>query len=197
MTGKYSLGIGNEKNVDFYVLKGIVEELLDYLGYKDRYSFKENNNISNDFHPYQSADIIVNGKKVGILGKLHPNMAKDAYAFEINLSILKDIRVGSIKFKEINKFPTIEKDMAFIVNKNTLSEEISKEIKKAGGKLVTNVSIFDIYIGDNIGKDNKSIAFKVTFEDYNKTLTDEEVMPIFNKIIDNVENKFNAKIRSI
>ena len=197
MNGKYSLGISNEKNVDFYIIKGVVEEILDYLGYKDRYSFKVNENIPKEFHPYQSASIIVNGKEVGIVGKLHPSISKDVYVFEINLSILKDIRVGAIKFKEINKYPTIEKDMAFIIDKNILAEDISKEIKKSGGKLVTNIEIFDVYEGINIGINNKSIAYKVTFEDYNKTLTDEEIMPIFNKIIDNVEKKFNAKLRSI
>ena len=197
MSGKYSLSLGNDKNVDFYIIKGIVEEILDYLGYKDRYSFKQNENLPKEFHPYQSASIIVNGKEVGIVGKLHPNVSKDVYAFEINLSILKDIRVGSIKFKEINKYPTIEKDMAFIVNKNVLSEDISKEIKKSGGKLVTGIEIFDVYTGENVDENSKSIAFKVIFEDYTKTLTDEEVMPIFNKIIDSVEKKFNAKLRSM
>ena len=197
MSGKYSLKVGNDTNVDFYIIKGIVEEILDYLGYKDRYSFRQNENLPKEFHPYQSASIIVNGKEVGIVGKLHPNVSKDVYAFEINLSILKDIRVGSIKFKEINKYPTIEKDMAFVVNKNVLSEDISKEIKKSGGKLVTGIEIFDVYTGENVDENSKSIAFKVIFEDYTKTLTDEEVMPIFNKIIDSVEKKFNAKLRSM
>ena len=197
MSGKYSLGLKNEKNVDFYILKGVVEELLDFLGYKDRYSFKTDENMPKEFHPYQTANIIVNGKNIGILGKLHPNLNKDVYAFEINLSLLKELKVGSIKFKEINKYPNIEKDMAFIVSKDILSLDIEKEIKKSGGRLVTNIEIFDIYEGETIGENNKSIAFKITFEDYNKTLTDEEVMPIFNKIIESVENKFDAKLRSM
>ena len=197
MSGKYSLSVGNDKNVDFYIIKGIVEEILDFLGYKDRYSFKELDKTIKEFHPYQSASIIVNGKAVGVLGKLHPKLEKDVFAFEINLSILKDIKVGSIKFKEINKYPTIEKDMAFIVSKDIPSLDIAKEIKKSGGKLVTNVDIFDVYTGINVGEKNKSIAYKVTFEDYNKTLTDEEVMPAFNKIIDSIESKFKAKLRSM
>ena len=73
----------------------------------------------------------------------------------------------------------------------------TKEIKKSGGKLVTNIEIFDVYEGINIGINNKSIAFKVTFEDYTKTLTDEEVMVVFNKIISDVENKFKAKLRNM
>ena len=197
MSGKYYLSVGNEKQVDFYIIKGIVEEILDYLGYKDRYSFKQSDNLPKEFHPYQSAIIVVNSKEVGIIGKIHPNVSKDVYAFEINLNTLKELKVGSIKFKEINKYPTIEKDMAFIVDKEILSEDISKEIKKSGGRLVTNIDIFDVYTGDNIGIDNKSIAFKLTFEDYQKTLTDEEIMPIFNRIIDSIEKKFNAKIRNM
>ena len=196
MSGDYTVGIEN-KRVDFYILKGIVEELLDFLGYKDRYSFVLPDESINDFHPYQSAYINVNGTIVGIIGKIHPNTSKDLYAFEINLSKLKEKKVGGIKFKEINKFPSIEKDMAFIFDKNILSEDIIKEIKKTGGKLVTNVKIFDIYEGLNIGLNNKSIAFNITFEDYTKTLTDEEVMEVFNKIIIDVENKFNAKLRNM
>ena len=196
MSGDYTVGIETKK-VDFYIIKGVVEELLDFLGYKDRYSFNISEDILKDFHPYQSAYINVNGTIVGVIGKIHPNTAKDLYAFEINLSKLKEKQVGGIKFKDINKFPSIQKDMAFILNKDILSEDIVKEIKKTGGKLVTNVKIFDIYEGINIGLNNKSIAFNITFEDYTKTLTDEEVMEVFNKIINEVENKFNAKLRNM
>ena len=195
MTGKYYMGINNEKNVYFYIIKGVVEELLDYLGYENRYSF-ESSNINN-FHPYQACNIIVNGSVVGIVGKLHPNISKDVYAFEINLNKLFEKKVGNIKYKEINKYPTIEKDLAFILDKGVNAQDVVKEIKKAGGKLVTDINVFDVYEGINIGLDNKSIAFNITFEDFTKTLTDEEVTIVFNKIIDSVENKFNAKLRNI
>ncbi len=197
MSGNYIYEVGNDKKIDFYVIKGVLEELLDYLGYKDRYTIKESCNIPKEFHPYQCADIIVNGKNVGIIGKLHPNVSKDVFVFEINLSLLKQIRVGSIKFKEINKYPQVKKDMAFVVDKNITSDEMLREIKKSGGKMVSDVNIFDIYEGENIGSTNKSIAFNVTFEDYTRTLTDNEVMDVFNKIISDIEKKFNAKLRSM
>ena len=69
-------------------------------------------------------------------------------------------------------------------------------IKKSGGRLLTDISVFDVYVGDKVGNDEKSIAYKLKFEDASKTLTEEEVMPIFNKIISDVENKLNAKVRN-
>ena len=70
-----------------------------------------------------------------------------------------------------------------------------KVIKKAGGKTLTNIEVFDVYVGKNIEEGKRSIAFSLTFEDYSKTLTDEEVMPLFEKIIDGVTKKFNCEIR--
>ena len=75
------------------------------------------------------------------------------------------------------------------------SENIEKVIKKAGGKLLTNIEVFDVYVGENIASNEKSIAYKLTFQDASKTLTDDEVMEIFNKIIKEVEAKCNAKLR--
>ena len=77
------------------------------------------------------------------------------------------------------------------------NETIMKEIKKSGSRLLTNIEVFDIYEGANIGINNKSIAYSLTFESDNKTLTDEEVMEVFNNIISNVESKLNVKLRSL
>ena len=196
MTGDYFLELGNNKKVDFYILKGVVEELLIYLGYENRYSFITNN-IPEYMHPGVSAVINVNGKDVGILGKMHPNVERDVYICEINLDKLFENRVSKLKYKEINKFPSIQKDMAFIMDKSITSEEVMKLIKKTGGKLVTSVNVFDVYEGANIGLNNKSVAFNLTFEDQTKTLTDEEVMVVFNNIILEVEKKLNVKLRNI
>ena len=82
-----------------------------------------------------------------------------------------------------------------IVAKNINSEDIVKVIKKSGGKTLTNIEVFDLYTGENVKENEKSIAYSLTFEDMNKTLSDEEVMLIFNKIISDVEVKLNAKLR--
>mgnify|MGYP001486756331 FL=1 len=110
MTGEYYLGLGNKANVDFYIVKGIIEDLLDYLGYENRYSFILPKNIPAEFHPGQTAEISVNADTVGIIGKLHPLICKEAvYVFEINLDKLLSKRVGNLKYKEISKFPNIKK----------------------------------------------------------------------------------------
>ena len=194
MTGTYTLGL-NPKKVNFYTLKGILEELLDYLGYQNRYSLKVED-IPNDFHPGQSASIILNNVKIGIIGKVHPSVTKDdIYALEINLDKLFSFRVKQMQYKEISKFPGIHKDIAFVVNKKIPASDIMAAIKKEGGRLLKNISIFDVYEGEKLADDEKSVAFALTFEDQTRTLNEEEVMEIFNRIIVGVENKLNAKVR--
>lgn len=194
MYGSYYFGLHNQK-VDFYIIKGIVEELLDYLGYQNRYSFVTEN-IPKELHPGISASISVNRDIVGIIGKVHPSITKeDVYIFEINLDQLLEKRVGKMKYKEISKFPGITKDLAFIVDKNITAGEIVSTIKKTGGKLLKEVRIFDVYTGDKLHDNQKSIAFSLYFEDSKRTLSDEEVMEIFNKIIEKVSTTYQATLR--
>lgn len=195
MTGTYSLGLKKTK-VDFYILKGIIEELLDYLGYERRYSFVIDDTIPCELHPGMSASIIMQGNPIGVIGKLHPNVSKDdIYVAEINLTKLLKNKASRMNFKELSKFPSIQKDLAFIVKKDVTSSALEAVIKKSGGRLLTNIEVFDVYTGENVGNDEKSIAYSLTFTDPNKTLTDEEVTEVFKNIIKDVENKCNATLR--
>lgn len=195
MTGDYYLDIPNEK-VDFYIIKGVVEELLDYLGYAGRYSFVVDDNIPKEFHPGVSASILLQGKNVGVIGRLHPNVVKEeVFAFEINLDKILVNHGSRMIYKDIPKYPSISKDLAFIIDKNVRAGDIINTIKKVGGRLLTNISIFDVYTGENVSSDEKSIAFKLQFMDSKKTLTDEEVMCVFENIIKKVESVYQAKLR--
>ena len=195
MTGRYALGLNNNKNVDFYVIKGVAEEILDYLGYAGRYTFVRQE-MPKEMHPGQSAYINVNGTNVGIIGKIHPNVTKDdVFVLEINLDELFKKKVGKMKYKEISKFPNVKKDVAFIVAKNLESKDIEKVIKNAGGSLLTDIEVFDVYTGSNVPEGKKSIAYSLTFADSKKTLTDEEVNNLLNKVIDSVCKKCTAEIR--
>ena len=184
----------NSIKTDFYLIKGIAENLLDYAGFKNRYSFIKDN-IDN-MHPGISARIILDREQIGIIGRVHPKTLKDdVYVMEISLSkLIKDIK--PIKYKEASKYPEIKKDIAFIVPLKMTNEEIETEIKRAGGRLLTNIEVFDVYTGENVGKDEKSIAYNLTFQSPERTLTDEEVMNAFNNIIEKVETKLNVKLRS-
>ncbi len=194
MTGDYHLGLTPQK-VSFYTIKGVLEELLEYLGYQNRYTL-EVKDIPEELHPGQSASIYISGEKIGMIGKIHPSITNDSiYVAEINLDTLFFFRVKKMNYKEISKFPSIRKDVAFVVEKKVSASEISAIIQKSGGKNLTDISIFDVYEGENVGENEKSIAFRLTFQDQTKTLSDTEVMEIFHQIITNVEAKLHAKVR--
>lgn len=195
MSGKYSTGLNNNKTVDFYVIKGIAEEVLDYLGYSGRYSFMKQE-MPKEMHPGQSAMINVNGSNIGMIGKIHPSVTKDdVYVLEINLDELFTKKVGKMKYKEFSKFPSINKDIALVVDKKSVSKDIEKVIKSAGGSLLTNIEVFDVYTGVGVGIDKKSIAYSLTFSDMKKTLTDEEINGLMDKIIDAVSKKCGVELR--
>ena len=196
MKGNYiSSTWSNEKiKVDFYLLKGILENVLDFLGLKNRYHLEEK--VIDGIHPGISAEITVDKQPIGYLGKIHPNISKDdIYVLEMSMTKLVDKKAKPIKYKEISKYPSIVKDLAFIIKKNVSSGTIEDTIKKAGGKLLTNIDVFDVYTGDNLLMDEKSIAYSLTFSDPTRTLSDEEVMQVFNKIIEEVVKKHNAVLR--
>ena len=195
MAGEFYLGVDNVKTVDFYVIKGIAEELLDYLGYGNRYSFVINDSIPNTFHPGQSAAISVNNDTVGFIGRVHPTKAKEAvYVMEINLDKLLSKKVGKMKYKEISKFPSIKKDLAVVVDKNVTAGEIASYIKKAAGSLLLGTKVFDVYTGTGLEENKKSIAYSLEFGANDRTLTDEEINQILEKIIANLE-KNGASLR--
>ena len=196
MKGNYITNEWQNHNVkiDFYLIKGIIENLLDYLGLKNRYAFMVDN--IPDMHPGMSARIYLDRKPIGMIGRIHPSLYKDEiYVAELSMNeLMKPIK--PIKYKEAPKYPGITKDMAFIVNKDVTSDTLINQIKKSGGRLLTDVHVFDVYTGENVLENEKSLAFSLTFQDDTRTLTDEEVNIIFNKIIEDVENNLKAKLRN-
>lgn len=195
MTGEYYLGIDNKKNVDFYIIKGVAEEVLDYLGYGNRYSFVLPKETLKEFHSGQVAEINVNGEVVGVVGRIHPEISKEpVFVLEINLDKLLAKKVGKMKFKDISIYPTVNKDIAVILDKDITSDEISKVIKKAAGSLLVSSKLFDVYINPILGN-KKSVAYSLTFGSNSKTLTDEEINPIVEKVIESLEKNFGAELR--
>ena len=195
MSGNYLTNgvLGINVKVDFFVLKGIVENLLDYLGFKNRYSFLQANDLP-EMHPNMSARIMLDRNEIGIIGRVHPSIKKDEiYVCELNLNSLLS-RVKPIKYKTASKYPSIEKDFAFIVNNEVTNAEMKEAIKKSAGRILDSVNIFDIY--ENIEEGKKSMAYKLVFKDETRTLSDEEVMVVFNKVIKDIETKFDAKLRN-
>ena len=196
MSGQYFLGL-NYKNVDFYVIKGVCEEILDYLGYNARYSFiLDKEKMPEEMHPGKSALISVNNDVVGIIGRITPEICKEeVYVMEISLDKLLSKKVGKMKYKELSKFPVVKKDLAILVKKDTSAQELIKTIKSNGGKLLLDTNVFDLYEGKGIEEGKKSIAFSLTFGASDRTLVDSEINSCIEKIIKGLENKHGATLR--
>jgi phenylalanyl-tRNA synthetase beta chain len=100
-----------------------------------------------------------------------------------------------MKYKEISKYPSVKKDLAMVVNKDITNDEILKQIKKSAGSLLTDMKVFDVYTGSNIEKGKKSMAYSLTFGAKDKTLTDEEINKVLEKIIADLEKGIGAELR--
>ena len=195
MKGNYITNdwMNNRIKIDFYLIKGIIENVLNYLGFKNRYSFEKD--IINNLHNGISASILVDRQKVGIIGRVHPSVLKDdVYVCELSLTKLNK-EVKPLKYKESSKYPEIVKDVAFIIPKSLTSGEIVETIKKTGGRLLASIDVFDVYTGENVKDNEKSIAYTLTFKDDTRTLNDEEVNTVFRNIINKVVEKFNVELR--
>ena len=194
LTGIYTEGLVKESH-DFYSVKGIVEELLDGLGYRNRYTFVVKP-MPEEMHPTKSVYINVNGKIVGMFGQVHPSICKEeVYVVEINLDTLFENKTGKVKCKEVSKYPGISKDLAFILPKEVTCEGVISSIKQGGGKLLSNIEVFDYYEGENIDSNKKSIAFNLYFESKDRTLELDEINPLIDKIIENVVKRQNGILR--
>ncbi len=198
LSGNYLSSPWQKKNtleIDFYLVKGMIESLLKYLGLSNRYEMVKGN-LPKEMHPFVCCEILVDHEAVGYLGQLHPKYSKEkVFVFELNLTLLKTKRTKAIHYKEPNRYPKVVKDMAFIVDKNVEAETIRKQMKKSGGKLVSHIEAFDCYEGENLEKGKKSLAFSITFENDTKTLTEDEVMEVFHKMTLDVSKECQAKLR--
>ena len=182
-----------DSKCDFYYLKGILENIFDYLGFKNRYQVKPE--LIKDLHPGISAKIYLDREEIGIIGRINPSVnADEIYVLELSITKLNKA-TKPLKYKPSSKYPSIVKDMAFILDEDILNGDIIDTIRANGGRFLTNIEVFDLYIGSNIPDGKKSIAYSLTFNSNDSTLNDEEITVIFNKIIASIEEKYNAVLR--
>lgn len=178
--------------VDFYYLKGIVISLLEYLGYKNRIRFVRNENIK-FMHKGVTADVLVDNKKVGFIGKVHPSITKeDVFMFEISLDELSKSKGAKIKYNAPSKYPSVRKDMSFNFDRDVVSGDVVNDIYKFSSKILKNVIVFDVFDSE----EHRSLAFSLTYQSDERTLSDEEVMKDFENVISKVSEKYNAKLRN-
>lgn len=186
-------------NVDFYSLKGIVENILEIISINKYEIEKETENQS--YHPGRCANIKVGIDTIAILGEIHPqvlenyNIERRVYLAEINITKIVRYSKSNKKYTEVPKFPAVERDISIIVDEEVQVGEIEKIIIKKAKKILEKINLFDIYRNEKIGSNKKSITYSLIFRDKNKTLTDEEINSIMQDIITELEKNLNAEIR--
>ena len=186
---------------DFFDMKGIVENIFSLLGIEiSRYKFERATDVK-ELHPGKAARIYFQNTPIGVFGELHPNAYKNfdfgktkAIVLEMDLSLLESAKVSIAKMSPISKFPTVNRDLAFIIDKKIASADIIKTIKASAKGMVKDANVFDVYEGANIAADKKSIAITMTIGS-DHTLTDKEIVDTMDKIKFDLSNKYNIELR--
>ena len=185
---------------DFYDAKGLVQGVLDLLLIQpNRVQIKPWSLGGEEMHPGKSAELTMGKTLLGYFGELHPTCLKklglkSAVVGEIDLAALLAMKTSQIKAEAPSKYPSVSRDLAFLIDANVSFKQIQREIKKAD-KLIESVEIFDLYQGANILFGKKSMAISLTFLDKEKTLKDEEIKSLMNKVIALLKQRFGAEVR--
>lgn len=190
---------GPERNFDFFDSKALLEFVIDkYCGLKYlRIKQKEYDH----FNPSISADIYLKDELIGMMGMIHPiilndmDIKQDAFYFEIDLDKFIGACDKKKEFKKIPIYPSMEMDMAIVVDEEVRTSQVIEEIKKSADANLKDVRLFDIYKGKQIEEGKKSMAFSLVFQNSQRTLTDIEADLIFNKILEKLTKRFNAILR--
>ncbi|QHJ71663.1 phenylalanine--tRNA ligase subunit beta [Planococcus halotolerans] len=175
---------GEKKAVDFFVVKGIVEGLAAKLDVELEFERGELDGL----HPGRTAFITLDGRRIGVIGQLHPNEQKardlkTTIVMELSLAELFKEQTEALVYTQVPRYPSITRDVALVLSKIVEAGTIEKLIRSAGGKLLKDVRVFDLYEGDNLEAGKKSVAFSLTYFDPEKTLTDEEVTAVHEKVV--------------
>ena len=187
---------GGDELFDFYDAKGMVEGLLSHLGIEA--SFEESKDES--LHPAKQAAIVAGGNKLGVVGELHPKVSQAfeipevAYLFEISLTVLLPHTLEHRMFQPISLFPTIVRDIALVVDAGVTHQRVKDIIE--GFPLVKQVTIFDVYSGEQVPPGKKSLAYSITFQSPTHTLTDEEVNQVQQQVLDKLSGELGATLRA-
>lgn len=191
--------VKDSPSYDFFDMKGRIELLLSGLRYSN-VTYDPVDSVSY-LHPGKAAEVKVNGQKVGLFGELHP-LVKEKYEIgdspvivaDFDLSLLRNA-APTYEIKPVSEFPPVYEDIAVIVDESVPAARIEGLIRQTGGKTLTNVHLFDVYRGEQIGAGKKSMAYSLTYQ-ADKTMTDSEAAAIRNKIVKRLEYELNAKLRS-
>ena len=187
---------GEAKPLDFFVAKGVVETLLSRLELVASFEASEDESL----HPGRSADIIVGNEKIGVIGELHPGvsgafeLSGTAYLIEIDIDKVLSLRAGAKEYHPIPRYPSTTRDIALLADDQITYQQIHTIIQ--GVSLVNQVTLFDVYGGEQVPAGKKSFAFRITCQSPHRTLTDEEVDKVQQQILDRLAQELGATLRA-
>lgn len=184
---------------DFYSAKSRLEGILQGIGIQHGIYVSQKDNET--FHPGRCADVWYKDHLIATIGEIHPLVAeafdikKRIYLFELDLQQIQKLADIQVHYTTIPKYPAISKDIALVVDKKTQVGDLEQIIKKYGKKNLESVKLFDIFQGDQVGLDKKSVAFALVFRASDRTLTDEEINKVLSKILQQLEIEAGAILR--
>lgn len=200
ITGRRNAQGWNQANdmVDFYDAKGIIEELLANLRVT-RYTVETGTHYA--MHPGKTALFKKGRDVIATVGEVHPavlsayGITKPVYIFELDATTVMKYMAKDLKYKALPKYPATSRDLAMLVDVDVNAADIEKAMTKAAGQNLTQITLFDVYTGKQVEEGKKSLAFSLTFQSNDKTLTDAEIDPAIEKIVAKLQKDFNANLR--
>ena len=187
----------SKDKVDFFDLKGDLEDVLALTGLAEQFSFAAAEHPA--LHPGQSAMVSRNGEQVGWIGQLHPKLqaqldfSTPVYLFQVDVAKVSESRLP--KFSEVSKFPAVRRDLAFLVDSQIASADLMSEARNAAGEHLVDLMLFDVYQSKDIDNKGKSLALGLTFQHASRTLTDEEINTSIDRVVKKLDVKFKAELR--
>ena len=184
---------------DFYDIKGAVEALLDDMGIAKCRFMPVSDNPT--FHPGRCAALVIKNEAVGVIGQIHPavcdnyDVSGEIYGAEIDFDALVENAKPSKQYKALPKYPAVVRDLAILADDETLAADIESVIKKKAGNLFSSLVLFDVYKGKQVPEGKKSMAYKVTLQAEDRTLTDEDINKAVKNILDALKKDLNAELR--
>ena len=184
---------------NFFTLKGEVDALLEQLNVHPATYVADTKNPS--YHPGRCADIMIDGKKLGVIGQIHPLVAEgygisgEVYIAELDFTGLQSALAPERVFHSLPKFPTVSRDLALVCDEAMTVGTLEACIKKAGGKLLRSIQLFDIYRGPGIAPGKKSVAFSLELRADDRTLTDEDTTGVTNAVLEKLKNDLGVTLR--
>ncbi|UCF62233.1 MAG: phenylalanine--tRNA ligase subunit beta [Anaerolineaceae bacterium] len=186
------------ESMDFYDLKGLVDEFMTTLHLGPLYKPMEHPS----FHPGKCARILIGERQVGVLGELHPKVRerydlpeRPVVAAELDFNLIIESIPESHAVEPVPAFPPVLEDLAVVVDEEVQADEVETLLKRAGGDLLVDVKLFDLYRGEQIPEGKKSLAYSMVYQAPDRTLTDEEVSKVRARVIKKLETDLGAKLR--